>query len=151
MTPLSYFKLQAKNLLKDYKTQTSVDEGDGISIYTYSPKFFDIDQIFIDYDWDEENFTLMKAQHLFAILLGFEKWGELLKASDAELELAKLVWDNQHKIRLDEWQDYIFGVETDNNTTFDVGDRIEIFKKVFGDVEEHRNPFPDYRKRKTNI
>lgn len=146
MTPVDYFKLQAKNLFKDYKTQTSyIDKVDGHSYYTYAPKYFDIERIFLEYDWDEEDFSLMKAQHLFALMLGFEKWADILKASDAELELAKLLWDNQHKIHLEDWDMYISGAEFDNNTTFDTEARIEIFKQVFVNVDGHHSPFGDYR------
>jgi hypothetical protein len=146
MTPVDYFKLQAKNLFRDYKTQTSyIDKVDGHSYYTYTPEYFDIERIFLEYDWNEENFTLMKAQHLFALMLGFEKWADILKASDAELELAKLLWDNQHKIHLEDWDMYISGVECDNNTTFDAASRIEIFKQVFVNVDGHHSPFGDYR------
>lgn len=146
MTPVDYFKLQAKNLFKDYKTQTSyIDKVDGNSYYTYTPKYFDIDRIFLEYDWDEVNFTLMKAQHLFALMLGFEKWADILNASQSELELAKLLWDNQHKIGLEDWEMYIHSAEFDNQTTFDTESRIEIFKQVFVNVEGHYNPFGDYR------
>lgn len=144
MSPVEYFKLQAKNLLKDYKTQQSVVEGE-ITYFTYSPKFFDIDQIFLDYDWDDENFSLMKAQHLIALLFGFDKWGDLINASDAELELAKLVWDNQHKISLENWNMYVIRAEAENNVEFDTGTKMEIFTKVFVEVDGHHNMFSDYR------
>lgn len=146
MNHIDYFKLQAKNLHRDYKTRTSyTDKVDGNSYYTYAPQFFDIGGIFLEYDWDEESFSLMKAQHLFAIMLGFGKWADLLKASEAELELAKLLWDNQHKIHLEDWEMYIARAEDDNKTTFSTEDRIEIFKHVFANVEGHSSPFGDYR------
>jgi hypothetical protein len=146
MTHIEFFKLQAKNLFRDYKTQTScIDNVDGNSYYTYDPKYFDIERIFLDYDWDEENFSLMKAQHLIALMLGFEKWADLLKASDAELELAKLLFDCQDKIDLEDWRMYIAGAEFDNNRTFNTEDRIEIFKSVFANVDGHSSPFGDYR------
>ena len=146
MTHIEFFKLQAKNLFRDYKTQTSyIDDVDGNSYYTYNPKYFDIERIFLDYGSDEENFKLMKAQHLFALMLGFEKWADLLKASDAELELAKLLWDNQHKIHLEDWRMYVAGAEFDNKKTFDTEVRIKIFKNVFANVDGHSSPFGDYR------
>jgi len=144
MTPIDYFKLQAKNLFKDYQTKTPYIE-DGFSYFNYSPKHFDIDRIFVEYDWDEENFSLMKAQHLFALMVGFENWADLLKASDTELELAKLVWDNQHKISLEDWKMYIANVKWDNKITLDAAARLEIFRGVFADVDGHHNPFGDYR------
>lgn len=144
MSPVEYFKLQAKNLLKDYKTQKPVVEGE-FTYFEYSPTYFDIDSIFVDYDWDEENFTLMKAQHLIAVLYGFDKWGDLINASNAELELAKLVWDNQHKIGLKDWNSYVWGVEAENNLELDPETKIEIFTKVFVEVDGHHNIFLDYR------
>lgn len=144
MLPVDYFKLQAKNLLKDYKTQTLVDEGE-ITYYTYSPSFIDINRIFVEYDWDEENFSLMKAQHLFAIMVGFNKWSDLINAPIAELELAKLLWDNQHKIGLEDWNMYIMRAEAQNGHRFGAKERIEIFRRVFVEVDGHHNPFGDYR------
>ncbi|PZP83718.1 MAG: hypothetical protein DI582_10490 [Azospirillum brasilense] len=144
MNHIDYFKRQAKNLFKDYKTQF-VDESGSVSIYGYKPKYFDINGIFMDYGWNEENLTLMKIQHIFAVLVGFESWAELINSSEAELELAKLLFDNQHKISLDGWQMYIAGEERDNNTTFDTKSRIEIFKAAFANVEGHHNTFGDYR------
>jgi hypothetical protein len=146
MTHIEFFKLQAKNLFRDYKTQTSyIDDSDGKSYYSYNPKYFDIEGIFLDFDWDEENFSLMNAQHLFALMLGFEKWADLLKASETELELARLLFDYQDKIDLEDWRMYIAGAEFDNKTTFDTGERIEIFKNIFANVDGHSNPFGDYR------
>lgn len=144
MNHIDYFKLQAKNLFKDYKTQF-VDESGSVPIYDYKPKYFDINGIIVDYDWNEENLTLMKIQHMFAVLVGFESWAALVNAPEAELELAKLLFDHQDKIGLEDWQMYIAGAERDNNTTFDTESRIEIFKAVFANVDGHHNPFGDYR------
>lgn len=146
MQPIPYFKLQAKNLFKDFPTKTLVkDERLEISIYEYKPTYFNVDEIVISMDLDEENFSLMNAQHVIAYLCGFDKWTDLIKASDVELELAKLVFDNQHKIGIEDWQMYIAGAEADNKTTFDAEDRLEIFKHVFVNVEGHHNSFGDLR------
>ncbi len=148
MSRVDYFKAQAKKLFKDYKTRASyIDEVDGRTYFSYSPKFFDIDRIFLEFDWDEENFTLMKAQHLFALLVGFRKWGDLLAASDAELELAKQLWEHQDKIHFDDWQMYIAGVESDNDLILDADAKLEIFMKVFVERNGHNSPFGDYRLR----
>ncbi len=148
MSRVNYFKAQAKKLFKDYKTRTSyIDEVDGSSSYFYSPTYFDVDRIFLEFDWDEENFTLMKAQHLFARLVGFRKWGDLVAASDAELELAKQLWEHQDKIYLVDWQDYIAGVESDNNLTLDAYAKLDIFVQVFVERDGHHSPFGDYRLR----
>jgi hypothetical protein len=149
MTPIDFFKLQAKNLFKDYKTKTPyVDNVEGHTYYNYDPEFYDIDRILLEYDYDKETFSLMNAQHIIALMVGFRKWTDLLKASEVELELAKLLLDNQHKISIDDWEMYIDGAEHDNNKTFDTEARLEIFKEVFVKVEGHHNPFGDYRFKK---
>lgn len=147
MNHIDYFKLQAKNLFRDYKTKKKGDE----NFYTYSPKYFDIENIFISYHgffddgWDEGALTLMKIQHLFAYMLGFNKWADLVNAPEAELELAKLLFDNQHKISVDDWEMYIAGVEHDHKENYETEGRIEIFKLVFANSEGHHNPFGDFR------
>lgn len=146
MMYIDFFKLQAKNLLKDYKTKTPyVDEVDGNTYFNYNPKYFDIDRILVSYDWDETKFSLMNAQNIIASMVGFEQWTDLLKASEVELELAKLLFDNQDKIWVEDWEMYIAGVEYDENATFNHEDRLEIFKHVFANVDGHYNPFGDYR------
>ncbi len=118
MEPIPYFKLQAKNLIRDYKTQyTSVDQ----EIYSYSPKHFDIDEIIVVFDVDEESFSLMKAQHLIAYMAGYDKWADLLKTTGEEQELAKLVFENQNKIAIDFWQEWL-------PSDFDTDSKIEFFK-----------------------
>lgn len=146
MNHIEYFKLQAKNLYKDYKTQTSyIDEVDGNSYYRYDPKYYDLESIFLDYDWDEENFSLMKAQHLLSLMVGFDKWTDLLRASDAELELSRLLLDNQDKISLDDWLMYVGMTENSLQMELDSESKLEIFKVSILDSKDHHNPFPDYR------
>ncbi|HET6995762.1 MAG TPA: hypothetical protein VFI06_12305 [Chitinophagaceae bacterium] len=144
MTHIEFFKLQAKNLFKDYQTKKKSPDA-AIGDYEYDPKYFDIESLILDYDINEDDFSLMKAQHYIAILVGFKKWTDLLKASDAEQELAKLLFDNQHKVSAEDWEMYIHGTERDNNMTFDPDTRLEIFKTVFENVEGHESTFPDYR------
>lgn len=146
MNPIAYFKLQAKNLFRDYKTKTPFfDEAISDYLYEYKPKYFDMDGLVCDFDIDEENFTLMKAQHIIAYLVGFRKWTDLIKASEVELELAKLLFDNQHKISIDDWGIYMEIAESDNKTIFDAEARLEIFKQVFVNAEGHHNDSGDYR------
>ena len=146
MDPIAYFKLQSKNLFRDYKTKyVSEVYEDGGHLYDYKPHYFDVNGIVVDFDIDEENFTLMKAQHVIAYLAGFRKWTDLIKASGVELELAKLLFDNQHKISIDDWDIYMEIAEEDNQITFDAEERLEIFKEVFVNVEGHHNDSGDYR------
>lgn len=107
---IAFVKLQAKNLYRDYKTQTPHQDAAGKS-YTYQPKYFDIARILVDYKnvldecrWDEGSLTLMNIQHIFANMRGFKTWANLVKAHESEPELGKLMFDNQEKISVDEWR-----------------------------------------------
>lgn len=151
MTQIEFFKLQAKNLFRDFKTQTQYVDKESYSgySYSYSPKYFDVDSLFLDYNVDEDNFTLMKAQHLIARLVGFYKWTDLINASEFELELSKLLFDHQDKVSFDDWDIYITGTERENNTIIDPEFRVEIFKQVFATQSGHVSLFPDYRLQKS--
>lgn len=146
MKTIEYFKLQAKNLHKDFKTQKPYfDSSLGDNLFEYSPKFFDVDALVTDFDIHEHHFTLMNAQHIIAKLVGFEKWTEMIMASPPALELAKLLFDNMHKIRNEEWLYYILDVENENSITLDDEDKLDIFKTVFADVDGHQSDGYDYR------
>lgn len=146
MEPINYFKLQAKNLLKDYKTRFFNEEE---GFYDYKPKYFDVNAIFLDFDIpdgkEDFTFTLMNAQHTIAKLAGFRNWKDLVNASPYVLELARLLYDNAHKISLDEWFPYIDDAEKMNNTKFDTETKIEILKEVFLKKDLHRSWTPPYR------
>jgi len=123
MTHIEYFKRQAKKLFRDYQTKKPYfDEVIDDYMYEYSPKYFDI---------DEDDFCLMKAQHIIAIIAGFKEWTNLIKASEIELQLARLLFDNQDKVCVDDWLMYITGVERDNITIFSSEEKIEISNMVF--------------------
>lgn len=140
MEHINYFKLQAKNLFKDYKTRYFNEK---TRLYDYKPKYFDIDEIFISFDYydnDEDfSFTLMNAQHVIANLVGYNKWNDLLKASEDELELAHLLFDNAHKLSLGDWQFYIYDVEQTNRVVFDARSKIDILEQVFLSTDSHRS------------
>ena len=146
MTHIEYFKLQAKNLFKDYKTKTKP-----FDIYEYNPKYFDVDGIVVAYDLDEDNFSLMNAQHIISLMAGFKKWTDLLKASETELLLAKLLFDNQDKISVDDWEMYIANVEQDNSgLEFDPESKLEIFKLVVLDGD-YDGACAGYRLKKRDV
>ena len=146
MQHIKYFKLQAKNLLKDYKTRY-FDPEEGF--YEYRPNFFDIKSVFLDLELNDDessfSFTLMNAQHVIAKLAGFSCWNDLLKASSAEIELAHLLFDNAHKISVEEWNWYIADTESTNHNTFNDVMKLEIFKQVFLNSDEHRSDSIPYR------
>lgn len=136
MNTIDYFKLQAKNLLRDFKTKTPViDKTTTAFLYEYNPQYFDIEMIISDFNIDEENFSLMNAQHVIAKIANFDKWSELLKAATAELELAKLLYDHQNRVDLVGWKFYIADAQSMNEIELDAEIQVDIFKKVV--VEEN--------------
>lgn len=146
MPYIDFFKRQAKNLYKDFKTKTPVfSEAINDYLYEYSPTFFEMDEIAIAWDIDEENFTLMNAQHVIAQMVGFYKWENLIHASDAELELAKLLFDNQDRVFLEEWDIYLTIAQREAKTLFSPEDKLEIFKLVAMKWDPAENRWPDYR------
>lgn len=84
---IDYFKLQAKNLFHDIKLDFMQNE----EKYVCAPRFFDTNAVMSDFDADCNDFSLMKAQHLLAKMVGFSSWDELINASESELEQKKEV------------------------------------------------------------
>ena len=94
MSHEEFFKNEAKKFLKDWQTQTQTVESDGFISYHYSPKFYDVSDLFFYYeldDKDEQDIKLARAQHYIAKMVGFKKWDDLIHASEIELELAELL------------------------------------------------------------
>ncbi|MGN6640762.1 MAG: hypothetical protein ACTHJ8_17755 [Mucilaginibacter sp.] len=69
----------------------------------------------------------------------------LLSASDDAVELSKLLFDNMHKICIEEWQDYLARTEQENQMEFEDDMKLEIFKTVFAEVDGHYSFRLDYR------
>jgi hypothetical protein len=147
MKTIEYFKLQAKNLLKDYQTQFPVyDSVIDDYLNDYKPQYFDVGWIVLDFEIDDDKpFTLMNAQHIIAQLAGFYKWTDMLKASPSALELSKLLFDNMHKVSIIEWDIYISGEEREKGFLFDDEFKLDIFKVVFEEVDGHQSDGIDYR------
>jgi len=144
MNHIDFFKLQAKNLHRDYKTQKTVLNEDGESYSEYEPKFFDIDAILEHYAIDHKDFSLMNAQHLVAKMLRFNKWADLINATKPELELAKLKFVNQNKIPLVEWDIQVAGVEREHQFVFDPEDKLEYYKHCLSHYDESVIFYPTY-------
>lgn len=138
MSNLEFFKKQAKNLFKDWKTHTEIVEEDGFSFYEYKPKFFDIDELFLYFgldDKDEKEFSLMKAQHMIAQIAGFRKWNDLIKASPLRLELAKIMLDNcKDSQSIEDWQ--MTSAMLDSYELDDFG-KLEYAKQYFSDERKN--------------
>lgn len=128
MENIAFFKQQAKNFFKDYKTRV-YNEKEGV--YEYSPRFFEnIEDILHELDIkDDDNFTLMNAQHIISKLAGFNKWNELIKSSEPMLEIGKYLLEHNDIDMLSEWKIY----EKENLSQLDDATKLEVFKKAFMD------------------
>ena len=139
MATIEFFKQQSKNFMKDYKTR-AFNEAKGF--YEYSPRYFqDIDELLCNFGFkDDEAFTLMNAQHIIARLSGFYKWNELIQASEAALEIGKLLLTNREAYQqkqgiftnmvesliVADWKEY----ESQHLQDFDDEAKLEVFKMV---------------------
>ena len=129
MATIEFFKQQSKNFMNDYKTR-AFNGAEGF--YEYSTRYFqDIDELLYNFGFKEdEAFTLMNAQHIIAQLSGFYKWNELIKASEAALEIGKLLLTNRNHPQwgniVDDWKMY----EIQNLQDFDDEAKLEVFKMV---------------------
>jgi len=123
---IHYFKSQAKKFYKDFQTQY-IAEND--YIYSYNPKFWhDIDDIILSFNIDENDFSLMKAQHIIANLANFKNWHELVHANDCQLELGYYLVEHRENNLLDEWQWYERYAKLER---FDDEGKLDIFKHIF--------------------
>lgn len=145
MTPIEYLKLQAKNLHKDFKTQTSsLDSKKRRNVYEYDPKFFKIDLLIHDFNINEQNFKLGNAQHVIAKLCGLDKWTDLLKASPAKIELSIQLYNNMDRVEVRDWDEYVSHIETENKVKLDDDFKLQIFTEVFLEGEQNVY-YDDYR------
>ncbi|MBX3521202.1 MAG: hypothetical protein KF835_14415 [Xanthobacteraceae bacterium] len=154
MRSIDFIKLQAKNLFRDYKTQTSHDDAVLGKSYAYDPKHFDIGKVLSDYKhilkacrWDEGNLTLMNIQHVFANMRGFEKWADFVKAFEAEPELEKLLFDNQEKLSVDAWRWQVSTKEHYKKASLTTDERLAMLKEYFLHANKgvSKTYFLDYR------
>lgn len=98
MDSIEYFKLQSRNLFKDYQSR-SFDENK--NLYIFKPKFFDVNAIFSDFalpfQKEDFSFTLTNSQHTIAKIAGFSNWTDLKSActeNAPEVETAKKILNN---------------------------------------------------------
>ena len=130
MEIIEFFKLQAKNFYKDFKTQYLDEE----QIYQYKPKFFkDIDDIILSFDIDEEDFSLMKAQHYISLLAGFKNWHDLVHSDEDGLELGKLLFEHRNDTidRDDLWMHWDNYLLMNNFINKDNSFKLQLFKILY--------------------
>lgn len=90
MKNIEYFKLQAKNLYKDWKNREQ-------KLF-----IFNIKELFYIYNVKiDEKPTLMKAQHLLALALGRNKWADLINETDDKLNYTREIMETE-RIKLKE-------------------------------------------------
>lgn len=127
MDYIKFFKSEAKKFYKDFQTQYVVENDD---IYSYRPKFWkDIDEIIVSFDIDEDDFSLMKAQHIVAYLANFKSWNELIHANEYQLELGYYFLKYREDNLLDKWEWY----ESDLSAQLgklDDWSRLDLFKQL---------------------
>ncbi len=130
MDYIKFFKSEAKKFYKDFQTQYVVENDD---IYGYRPKFWkDIDEIIVSFDIDEDDFSLMKAQHVVAYLADFKNWNELLHANEYQLELGYYLVKHRENNLLEDWQMYELELESQLDR-LDDSSKLEIFKHTYLD------------------
>ena len=86
MKSIDFFKLSAKNLLRDYMAEFATPTA-GEWAGRGTARFFDVPAIAMEFDVNTDgNLTLMQAQHIIARMVGLRSWGELNELDDTELE-----------------------------------------------------------------
>ena len=97
MKEINYLKIQAKNLYRDFQLEYMQDDEE----YVYATRFFDINAIVEDFMIDLDDFSLMKAQHIIAKMLGFNSWKEAIDCPKDELSsrISSFNTDNPYKIK----------------------------------------------------
>ena len=135
MTYLDFFRLQAKNLYRAWKTHKENDEG----LYEYNSPLFDVDDFLLYFDEDdhEKEFCLQRAQHLVAQLAGFRKWNDLIKADDDRLNLGKIIFQgcvnsNNGVSSYEDWEMYYYDNDIDEAP---IELQIEIAEYYFSEVD----------------
>ena len=108
MSHVDFFRKQAKNFLKDWRTQKKMEE-EGFSYYVYEWKYYHIGDLF-DYfelsNADREDKKLVRAQHYIAKMVGFKTWNDLIHAPEKELKLAAYILRHiKSSYHIEDWKD----------------------------------------------
>ena len=106
MDALSFFKLQAKNFLHDWKTRYHDEEPPYDVIWQYRPSFFEIGDFFNEFGdgmYEYEEPSLMRSQHFIALMCGRDSWSDLINLPEDELEFLKSVWEHQSEVSVEDF------------------------------------------------
>lgn len=128
------FEQYAKNLLEDFNTRFLSEDGD---IYNYSPKHYDIEEIFLSYDiYDDDEsfqFNIEDARNLISVILE-ASWDKILKANKYqkeiyELKLGSYKINSQYDIiNFEDATFWIMQTEQNNNISLDDEEKLELYK-----------------------
>ena len=67
MLNLDFFKNEAKKFFKDWQTQTQTFESDVFLSYRYSPKIYDVSDLFFYYELDDKDEQMYYKQHFLEV------------------------------------------------------------------------------------
>ncbi len=128
------FERYAENLLADFNTRNLDEDGD---IYTYTPKYFDITEIFLSYDiYDDDKdfqFNIEDARNLISIILD-DSWNNIINANKYkkeiyELKLGSYKINSQYDINdFDTATFWIESTERDNDIILDDEEKLKLYK-----------------------
>ena len=117
MQKINYFKLQAKNLFRDWKLSGLPNQKENDEV-TNEGRYFDVAAIARDFYVDNENFKLMHAQHIIAKLAGFQKWNDFIGTTADELDNAKIRYGESKYLTPENQRQNLIGMFKDQAESF---------------------------------
>lgn len=180
MNQIEFIKHQAKNLFKDWQTQSITTGSDGSISYHYDSKFYDVESLFSYFEWDDKDrreIILARAQHLISKMLGYKQWNDLIHVPEIELELAEVLLRRfKSALDIENWKEVLnstgiaqYGTEVVLDYAkqyFELSDRKEIVNlpvnkitllsgklkmKEFSNFDDEHNPEGTLRKDSTVV
>lgn len=134
MSNLDFFKKQAKNFFKDWKTRKPTVSEFGIQYYEYDSKFFDVRSLSrLLEDFNKDEFKLTTAQYIIAKMAGFKSWNKLINASEKELLLAEILLRHFYdESDIWDWENALIFVGKEGA---DIDGKIEFARLYYDDYE----------------
>ena len=134
---IGFFKDQADYYFRVWSNRT-ISHTDYNGDVWYDYEFDDFFSFLMEFDFDEENFTLDNAKEIVRVDSGFAKWDDIEKASLVDLQIAKLIYFNVARDDADKLINYFYEKIEDINFPNDT-DKLNYFKKVFLPKYDFRN------------